>query len=84
MDFDNDNEQDNNNDNQFVIEEKVYNNNRVVAVTYGDRYLAEDGLNYTKVEYKTFLLNYNSYSVRVVYEGITYTIPSGGYVVIEH
>lgn len=66
------------------VEEEVYNNNRVVAVTYGDRYMVEGNMTATKTAYKTFLLNYNSYSVRVVYEGVTYTIPSGGYVVIEH
>ena len=67
-----------------VVEKKEYNNTRVVAVTYGDRYMVEGNMTHTKVAYKTFLLNYNSYSVRVVYDGITYTIPSGGYVVIEH
>lgn len=85
MNFDNNNnDKDDTDDNDFAIEEKVYNNNRVVAVTYGDRYVKEGDVHYTKEAYKTFLLNYNSYSVRVVYEGITYTIPSGGYVVIEH
>ncbi len=69
---------------EIVEEEEVYNNNRVVAVTYGDRYMEEGKTNYTKDPAKTFLLNYNSYAVRVTYEGVTYTIPSGGYVVIEH
>jgi hypothetical protein len=52
---------------------------KLVAVTYGDK--NSDG---TYSKYKTFLLNYNSYSVRVVYEGTTYTIPSGGYIVLEY
>ena len=33
---------------------------------------------------KTFLLNYNNYAVRVTYNGVTYTVPSGGYVIITH
>lgn len=78
-----DNNQGSGND-SFEIEEKDYSNNRVVAVTYGDRYTEEGNTNPTKVAYKTFLLNYNSYSVRAVYDGVTYTIPSGGYVVIYH
>ena len=49
-------------------------NNNVVAVTYGDRT--------AKTPYKTFLLNYNSYAVRVVYMGVVYTIEAGGYVMI--
>ncbi len=49
-------------------------NNNVVAVTYGDRT--------SKTPYKTFLLNYNSYAVRVVYMGVVYTIEAGGYVMI--
>lgn len=53
-------------------------NNRVVAVTYGD----DNGT--TKVPYKTFLLNYNSYAVSVIYEGVTYTVDSCGYVMIQH
>lgn len=49
-------------------------NNNVVAVTYGDRT--------TKTPYKTFLLNYNSYAVRVTYLGVVYTVEAGGYVMI--
>ena len=49
-------------------------NNNVVAVTYGDRE--------TKTAYKTFLLNYNSYAVRVTYLGVVYTVEAGGYVMI--
>lgn len=51
-------------------------NNNVVAVTYGD--------SETKAEYKTFLLNYNSYAVRVTYNGLVYTVAAGGYVMITH
>ncbi len=46
----------------------------VVAVTYGNA----DGS-----AYKTILLNYNNYTVRVEYEGFEYTIPAYEYVVIE-
>ncbi|MBQ9784983.1 MAG: hypothetical protein IJW29_05740 [Clostridia bacterium] len=50
----------------------VVDNNRIVAVTYGTG----------DVAYKTFILNYNSFAVRVVYNGTIYTIGSGDYVVI--
>ncbi len=50
----------------------VVDNNRIVAVTYGT----------SDVAYKTFILNYNSFAVRVVYNGTIYTIGSGDYVVI--
>ena len=55
----------------------VVDNNRIVAVTYGDRNATGE-----KTAYKTFILNYNTYAVRVTYNNITYTIPSGGYVVV--
>ena len=48
---------------------------KLVAVTYGDK--NADG---TYSEYKTFLLNYNDFSVRVTYNGVEYTIPSYGYI----
>lgn len=54
-------------------------NNRVVAVTYGDL----DG-DRNKTAYKTFLLNYNNYVVRTVYDNVEYTIPAYGCVVIYH
>jgi hypothetical protein len=48
----------------------------IVAVTYG-------GKNGNDMEaYKTFILNYNSFSVEVVFEGTTYTIPAFSLVVI--
>ena len=72
-------------------DEKVYDkyrvdNNQIVVVTYGDR----DETTHEKTAYKSFILNYNNFSVIVDYEDpitgeiITYTIPSGGYVVIFH
>lgn len=48
----------------------------IVAVTYG-------GKNGNDNEaYKTFILNYNSFSVEVVFEGTTYTIPAFSLVAI--
>ena len=48
----------------------------IVAVTYG-------GKNGNDNEaYKTFILNYNSFAVEVVFEGTTYTIPAFSLVVI--
>ena len=63
-----------------IVEVGSTNNNHVVAVTYGDR----NTDTYEKTPYKTILLNYNSYAVRVTYEGKLYTVPSGGYVVINY
>jgi hypothetical protein len=48
----------------------------IVAVTYGGK-----GGNDNEA-FKTFILNYNSFSVEVVFEGTTYTIPAFGLVVI--
>ena len=48
---------------------------KLVAVTYGDK--NSDG-SYSK--FKTFLLNYNDFSVRVWYGDKMYTIPAYGYV----
>ena len=64
------------------------NNNRIVVVTYGDR----NADTFEKTAYKSIILNYNSYAVRVVYENplvegdepTLYTIPSGGYIVINY
>ncbi len=58
-------------DNRYVVDD-----NSIVAITYGDR----DATTYDKTAYKTFLLNYNNFAVRVNYGGVIYTIPSGGYV----
>ena len=48
---------------------------KLVAVTYGDK--NADG---TLAAYKTFVLNYNDFSVRVTYNGVLYTIPAYGYI----
>ncbi len=58
----------------------LVDNNRIVVVTYGDR----DFETHKKTPYKSFILNYNTYAVRVTYEGVTYTIASGAYVVVHH
>ena len=55
-------------------------NNQIVLVTYGDR----DATTHAKTAYKSFILNYNNFAVTVNHGGITYTIPSGGYVVLYH
>ena len=57
----------------------VSNDGRIVAVTYGTP--NNDG---TYSNYKTFVLNYNNFSVSVVYEGVTYTIPAYSYVTINY
>ena len=52
---------------------------RIVSVTYGDK--NADG---SYSAYKTFILNYNNFSVNVEYNEVTYTIPAYGYVVVMH
>jgi polyribonucleotide nucleotidyltransferase len=52
---------------------------RIVSVTYGDK--NADG---SYSAYKTFILNYNNFSVNVEYGDVTYTIPAYGYVVVMH
>ena len=50
-----------------------YTTENIVAVTYG---------NADNTAYKTVLLNYNNYSVKVVYNGIEYTIEAYDFVVV--
>ncbi len=57
----------------------VSDDGRIVAVTYGSAN-AEGGYN----SYRTFVLNYNNFSVSVVYNGVQYTIPAYSYVVIDY
>ena len=52
------------------------NNGNIVAVTYGGKNGADN------VPYKTFILNYNSYSVQVTYDGVDYVVPAGEFVTI--
>jgi hypothetical protein len=66
-----------------IVEETVsrYSTENIVVVTYGDG----------NVAYKSVVLNYNNYTVKVVYDttddgvdnGIEYTIPAYEFVVIE-
>ncbi len=56
------------------------NNNQIAVVTYGDR----DIDTFAKTPYKSIILNYNSYAVRVTYNGVLYTVPSGGYIIIMY
>ncbi len=51
-------------------------NNSVVAVSYGN-----DKQDPNKT---TFILNYNNFAVRVTYNGVVYTVPSNGYVVVKN
>lgn len=57
----------------------VSDDGRIVAVTYGS---ANDAGSFD--HYRTFVLNYNNFSVSVVYDGIQYTIPAYSYVVIDY
>ena len=56
----------------------LVDNNQIVVVTYGDR----NDETFEKTAYKSFILNYNNFAVRVTYKNKSYTIPSGGYVVL--
>ncbi len=56
---------------EVVVEEASrYTTENIVAVTYGDNF-------------KTIILNYNDYSVNVVYGGIEYTIPAYEFVIVK-
>ena len=62
----------NDRDEEEVVEEEYsrYTTENIVAVTYGN-------------DYKTILLNYNNYTVRIVYDEIEYTIPAYEFVIIK-
>ena len=53
-------------------------NRKIVLVSYGET----NGQGKDTVT-KSFILNYNTFAVRVEYDGIGYTIPSGDYIVIN-
>ncbi len=65
---------------EIVFDKYKVDNNQIVVVTYGDR----NDETFEKTAYKSFILNYNNFAVRVTFEGKSYTIPSGGYVVLYH
>jgi hypothetical protein len=72
----------NNNNNNKVDEGYQYtkytnDNGNIVAVTYGGKEGVDND------PYRTFILNYNYFSVSVKFEGETYIIPAFGYVVID-
>lgn len=69
---------DDDDDNQKAYDKYYVDNNQIVVVTYGDR----DDTTHEKTAYKSFILNYNNFAVVVDYEGVKYTIPAGGYVVL--
>ncbi len=68
-----------NDDDEDTFSRYLSDDGRIVSVTYGQK--QADG---TYAKYKTFVLNYNSFSVNVEYENVTYTIPAYGYVVVMH
>lgn len=59
-------------DEEIVEEYSRYSIGNIVAVTYGN----DDG-----TPYKTMILNYNNYTVTVVYDNVEYTIPAYEFVV---
>lgn len=67
--------EDNTEDDTYVVDNK-----RIVLVVYGDR----NDATHEKTASVGFILNYNTFAVRVTYGNTVYTIPSGGYVVIEN
>lgn len=52
---------------------------RIVAVTYGQKTASG-----TYAPYKTFILNYNNFSIQVEYNDVIYTIPAYGYVTVYY
>lgn len=60
---------------EIVEEESKYTTENVIAVTYGN----DDG-----TAYKTIILNYNNYAIKIEYNDIVYTIPAYGFVEIAH
>ena len=52
----------------------VADSSKIVAVTYGKG----------KTAYKTFILNYNSYSIILEYNGQTYCLDAGEFLTIDH
>ena len=60
-----------------IVEETVsrYHTENIVAVTYGSA---------NGESFKTILLNYNNYTVTIVYDNYEYTVPAYEFVVIEY
>lgn len=62
-----------------TVNRYLVDNRKIVAVVYGDR----DVTTGAKTAYKTFILNYNTFAVRVEYRGTVYTVASGGYILLN-
>jgi hypothetical protein len=62
--------------NQNATVNKYRVDNNVVAVTYAETT--------NSPYYKTLLLNFNDYTIRTEYNGVTYTIAAYDYVVIKY
>ena len=69
--------EENKEDEGYVYTKYTNDNGNIVAVTYGGKKGNDND------PYRTFILNYNSFSVTVEFEGQFYTIPAFGYTVIE-
>lgn len=73
-----------------IEEEEEVEEEVVVESTINERYLIDDGsivaVTYGEENdpYRTFLLNYNYYTISVEYNGTTYEIERYGYVAIDH
>ena len=59
---------------EAIFSKYIYDDGSVVAVTYGDNGEA----------YRTFILNYNSFAIKVTYGEVEYEIAGYGYAVINH
>ncbi len=68
-------DEEDNTDDKDEEEKSRYTTGNIIAVTYGTL----DG-----EAYKTMLLNYNNYMVTLVYNGVRYTIPAYGFVVVKN
>ena len=56
------------------VNSKYAINKDIIVVTYGE----------VGADYKSFILNYNDYTVQTTYKGVVYTIEAYGYVMIEY
>ena len=66
------NNSDNENDDNADGETSKYATDNIVCVVYGN----DDGS-----AYKTIILNYNNYSIKIEYDGVLYTIPAHYFVI---
>lgn len=73
----NDKEEETSTETKYTVTE---NSGSIVLVTYGDKVTSGNG--YTYKAYKSILMNYNNFAVRVTVNEIVYTLPAYGYAVI--